>query len=431
MRFHLLACTFALAACGSDHSGGTVDAPDNGGGDGAMIGDSLGGNPQTVTVTLTNHPTDATTYGFIAAYQDGASAWQVAPAPTGDTYSFTVNSPVWGFAWTCAVPNTQIARVELAYFTIAERNSLTEEVPPACTDRDTPSGVTGTVQNLPGSSGGVYRAVYAQSRPGFVGSTSGNFGVEGPTGPHDLFITHQTGGGGGFTTDAVARTTATAPATGVTVNWTTSKAVATAAITAPANTLHSTTLYSAGNTKLQFSLSTTPTMVGLAASQATSGDIYVQTMIANGTGANEVAEAWTTTVGVLTFTMPPALGGAISTVPTTMPYPVVSTMWNSYTSGVGYIWDAQQGPTTGTTSPLEWTALLGAGYLGSSPHYQIPDLSQLAGWSASYQFQTGSQIRGTVSALTSSAGAGDFPTVQPAAAGTTRTLASSSWTVTP
>jgi len=44
---------------------------------------------------------------------------------------------------------------------------------------------------------------------------------------------------------------------------------------------------------------------------------------------------------------------------------------------------------------------------------------------------TGTPVLGTLLATTSSAGAADFPTVNPAANGTTRALVTSGWTVTP
>jgi hypothetical protein len=61
----------------------------------------------------------------------------------------------------------------------------------------------------------------------------------------------------------------------------------------------------------------------------------------------------------------------------------------------------------------------------------MPDLSMLAGWSASLQLVSGSPVNGTVLATTSSVGATDFPTVNPAPSGTTRALVTSGWSVTP
>src|SRR5437899_6431426 len=129
--FYVASLVAVAAACGSSNSKGN---PDGNNGDGTSS-DSLTGGPTTVTVTLTNAPTNAAMYTFIAAYQDGASAWQLAPAPSGDTYTFTINSAAWGFAWTCLVPNFNVARVELAFFATSEKTSLTENVPQGCTAR--------------------------------------------------------------------------------------------------------------------------------------------------------------------------------------------------------------------------------------------------------------------------------------------------------
>src|SRR5438270_1016738 len=100
MRSSLFAIV-ALAACGSSHSGSGGDAA-GGGGDGSGSSDaSGGGGPASVMVTLTNRPDNAATFSFLTAYQDGSGPWTAAPAPTGDTYTFTINSAAWSFAWTC------------------------------------------------------------------------------------------------------------------------------------------------------------------------------------------------------------------------------------------------------------------------------------------------------------------------------------------
>lgn len=432
MRSLALAFVLAAACGGSNSSSNNGDAN---GGDGN--GDSLGGNPTTVTVTLTNHPTDAGTYTFIAAYQDGAAAWQAAPAPAGDTYSFTINSPVWGFAWTCIVPNTNpaIARVELAYFTVSEKTSLTETIPNACTDRVTNVGLAGTASNL-NNGGNGFRAYFASGSRA-VSATTGQFGIETPAGTHDLFVTHAGGVGGFGPVDATARTSATAPSTTANVDWNTSAATATTAVTAPTGALITTTLYSAGGTQVGLGTSGGnggggSFVTAIAAAQAMSGDLYSMAATMRATGSSEIVENWATTVSAQTFTDPAALGGATSSVPTTMPYPIVMTTWNAYASSIGYTWGAHQGlGSAAGLFPLEWTALLGSGYVGTMPRFQMPDLSMLAGWSTSLQFQTGTQVGGTSAALTSSLGASDFPPVNPAAAGTQRVVATSSWTVTP
>jgi len=425
-----LAFVLALAACGSSNSGSKTDANGNGDGNGGG-GDTPGGNPTTVTVTLTNHPNTAATYTFIAAYQDGASAWQPAPTPSGDTYTFTINSPVWGFAWTCVVPgNTPIARVELAFFTTAEKSSLTETVPNACTDRGTMNvGVSGTVSNL--TNGGTgFNASYATRTNRVTGST-GAFALEGPPGAHDLFVTHAAITGTSGAVDNVVRGTATGPQTGVAVDWSTAVAATTVNATLPQGATPTSTLYSAGGTQVTLSLGGT-TLVGLDSTQAMTGDVYDFTSTTRAQGSSETSEIWTSTVADQTFTAPAPLGGATSSVPATTPYPIIMTTWNGYTNANGYVWDARQGIAGGTGgSPMQWTAIIGPGYVGSMPRFQMPDLSMVSGWSAMLQLQTGQPVNGTVVAETSSAGATDFPNVNPAANGTTRTIVSSGWTVTP
>jgi hypothetical protein len=60
----------------------------------------------------------------------------------------------------------------------------------------------------------------------------------------------------------------------------------------------------------------------------------------------------------------------------------------------------------------------------------MPDLSRLPGWSAALHFVAGTPATGEVTAMTSSAGAIDFPPGPPVA-GTSRVFAHSTFTVTP
>jgi hypothetical protein len=137
-----------------------------------------------------------------------------------------------------------------------------------------------------------------------------------------------------------------------------------------------------------------------------------------------------------TYPSPPALGGAIATVPVTTPYPEVKTVWTAYANAVGYTWSASQPLTAaqcGSANPctVSWSTAISAGYAGSQPSFQMPNLSQLAGWSASFQFVPGTTVSGEVFAQTSSAGESDFPPALPALGGTNRRFASSSYSVTP
>jgi len=60
----------------------------------------------------------------------------------------------------------------------------------------------------------------------------------------------------------------------------------------------------------------------------------------------------------------------------------------------------------------------------------MPDLSHLPGWSKALQLVAGTMATGEVTAMTSSAGAPDFPPKSPVA-GTKRVFAHSTFTVTP
>ncbi len=444
MRTLLVASMFALAACGGSHSAGNPDGNGNGNGDGNSNGDSLGGNPTTVSVTLTNRPNTAATYTFLVAYQDGASAWQLAPAPTGDTYSFTINSPAWGFAWTCLVPQVNVGRVELAYFATSEKTSYTENVPRECSDRyPTVVGVSGAVQNENATTENF--ASYA-GRTVQVVHTNGNdtFTMEGPMGPHDLVVTHVTLGtgvaAGGQVDHAAVVRGVTAPTTTASVDWSTAQAVTTGNVTATTGAIVTTSLYTAGGTTVTMTTQGAApyTSAGLDASQAVTGDVYDQQVLVRGTGATSILDTWVSTVADQTYTAPTALGGATSSVPTMTPYPEIMTTWNGYTGAIGYAWDARQGGgTVGGVPAVRWTAILGTTYLGGSPKFQMPDLSTLAGWSQSFAFSpTGGTVAGSVAAYTSSGGAADFPgAVQGrgsnGAPGITRTTVTGDWTVTP
>src|SRR5262249_11673254 len=154
----------------------------------------------------------------------------------------------WAFAWTCVDTFTASSHVELAYFTVAERTSLSDSVPDGCTDRlPARVGVSGSVTNLPNT--GTDSANYGD-RMSTVPRTTGAFSFESPPGPSDLIVT--TGGAvtGGSRVSAAARTTATAPTTTATLDWNTSKAVQTAPVTVPTGATFTTLFWSAGGTFL-------------------------------------------------------------------------------------------------------------------------------------------------------------------------------------
>jgi hypothetical protein len=441
MRNLLVATMFALAACGGSHSSGHPDS--NGNGDGNGNGDSLGGNPTSVSVTLTNRPNTAATYTFLVAYQDGASAWQLAPAPSGDTYTFTINSPAWGFVWTCIVPRTNLARVELAYFATTEKTSFTENIPVGCSDRyPGPAGLSGAVNNLQ-TTNENFASFAGATNPVNQAANADTFAFpETPPATHDLLISHATvtNTTAAVVDQVVVMRGVTAPMTGVTIDWNSSVATATANVTATTGAIATTTLYTAGGTTLRMSAQTTAPYAsyGLDSTQAMTGDVYDQQVVDRGAGASAIVDTWVSAIADQTYTAPPALGGATSSVPTTMPYPEIMTTWNAALNAIGYAWDARQGGgAVGTVPTVRWTVLLGPTYIGSSPRFQMPDLSMLTGWSAGLAFSTtGGMVMGNVAAYGSSGGAADFPAAVPGrgsngAPGTTRTTVTSDWTVAP
>jgi hypothetical protein len=451
MRSTLASIAIALlAACGSSNSGKTPDG-NAGGGDGGG-GDGSRGGPATVTVTLVNHPDTPATFSFVAAYQDGGGAWQAAPAPTVDAYTFTINSAAWGFAWTC-IPTVAggTKRVVLAYFSTGEKTALTETVPAECTDRlGTPVRLSGTVTNLPlVTQGGMTYVAYFADRKAVVSSGmvpgTGAFNMEVLPGTHDLVVgavatTGGTGGGGSVDIKSAAIVrgvavtgTTTAPAVDFSTAGNTN---ATVTVTADAGATvgAATTLYSAGATNVAFSAANLAPYEsdGLGSAATIAGDVYDQAIAVSENGASAVVESWTTAIQAQTYVAPAALGGATASVPTSAPYPEIETTWNAYSNANGYVWDAQQsGVAVSATAAIEWTAVLGPGYTGASPKFQMPDLSGLTGWKAGWQFEAGTDVAGSVMAQTSSGGLGDFPAAPPAPAGTTRAFASSGWTVTP
>lgn len=432
-----------VVACGSSNGTKTIDSA-NGSADGSV--DTPGGNPTTITVTLQDHPATAATYSFLAAYQDGASAWQLAPAPSGDVYTFTVTAPVWAFAWTCVPANTGTNRVELAYFATAEKTSLTETIPRECSDAyPTDATLSGTVTNMPSGSSG-YVALYEGRRTdvsktatagSFPGAAS-QFRV--PPGSHDLVIAHVSlaTGTASIPDLAIARSITAPATTAPIVNYSMSATLPSYAVTLGSVTgqvVVATTVYTAGGTTVPLvaedGTAASFTTESLASAQAVSGDIYDQSITISNNGATSLVDNWTTTVAAQTYVAPAALGGATSSVTAATPYPEIKTTWNAYPSATGYSWSARQGGTAAAPT-LRWRAIAGPGYLGANPVLQMPDLSMLAGWSnTSWAFQAGTVVNGNTAALTSSGGAGDFPPVVPATAPVQRAAVAADWSVTP
>ena len=189
----VLAVLCALA-CGCDGaSSSSVDGGGSGHGDGGGGNYAPMASPRTVKLTLVNRPTNAAPFSFFVAYQDGAGEWKTAPAPTGDTYSFEINAPVYGVAWGCignVIGNTttQLRSVSTAHFAVAERTELTFDVPSRCTDDNSPTiTLGGQVTNRPFT--GVL-VVQFGTRTAFVSNQSGGFNLQTPPGTHDLIVSH-------------------------------------------------------------------------------------------------------------------------------------------------------------------------------------------------------------------------------------------------
>ena len=445
MRFALaLICVLAVA-CGSNSKGGGADS---GGDDGSnsMIdapnGDSTIGGGTTIHVTLTNHPSNAAMFKFLVAFQDGSGAWKLAGAPSGDTYSFDVNSPSWGVVWTCVAG--QFRAVTEVHFAVAERTSLTMNVPAGCTD-NAPATValTGTVSNRSG--GGIWLVDFGGTA-GFVNPQTGAYKLAVVPGTGDVVLRHvQSAGnvGNDFTTTEALVDRAVTVTGATTHDLDASNVIATQSfnvnipLTTTSRALATTLLYSAGGAQPMMNRVTSNfESDALAATQGVSGDVYDQQIAVTANGQTAIVTNATATPGDQTFTAPTPLGGATSQVTTTSPYPIIHTTWSSYPSTIGYVWNGNQGPTPqqcGTASGcvINWTAVLSPGVTGSSPGYTMPDFSGLAGWDNSLAFVTGTTVTGYAEAGISSGGASDFPPVTPPPAGTQRTYVRSAFTVTP
>lgn len=431
-----------LVACGNSNAG----SPDASGGDdqpGDDSGNGGGNTPHTVKLTLTNRPMNADNFSFLVAYQDGAAPWKLAPAPSGDTYTFTVNAPSYGVAFTCisaasATTTTQPRSVTAAYFAVGERTELTLAVPDRCTDRNSGQGTImlgGSVTNRPS---GTLVVVWG-GRSAFVGAQSGNFQLTAAPGTHDLFVVHVVPeGNGDFYTDEawVAR--------GVTLNsngnriidfseaqQTSTYGVDVGPLDVGTRATAMTTLYTANGSQAQLVRENANWgTVALADAQMQTTDVYEQSIQVTSTGKSATLSEATNDPIDQTFTAPPPLGPVQSSVLAKMPYIELQATWPAYASSVGYTWVATQqlsGSQCGSNGnssscSVTWQAYLSPGVTGAMPAFAMPDLSSLAGWKPALQFVAGATpVAGGVTAQTSSAGAADFPAGVPAN-GTTRTF---------
>jgi hypothetical protein len=420
-----LLCVLAIVACAcgnSSGSGADGGAGDDGGGD---LIDSLGAGPHTIELTLTNRPNNALPFSFVVGYQDGGAPWQVAPAPTGDVYSFQVTAPSYGVMYACIanVPGssglTQMRAVNIAHFAVAERTKLTLDVPQRCSDRLNTVTLSGSVTNRP--LGGAIAVQYG-NRSAFASSQTGVFAMQVPLGVHDLVVLHLVSDGNGdFHTDKAVtlRDFTVNGLTSKTINFSTAQETDSYDVTVGvmnARIVASTVLYTANGTQ-----GTITRQTGMWESDALPSalrlptDVYDQSIAVLTLGHGSTITNATSTPGQLDYTAPPALGDVTATVTATEPH-IVETSWPEYADAIGYTWVAAQDDVCGgsTTCAVTWTAYLSPGVTGMSPSYRAPDLSTVTGWKAEYDFAA-VPIGGSITAIRSTAGPGDFPTGIPAA----------------
>jgi hypothetical protein len=181
----------------------------------------------------------------------------------------------------------------------------------------------------------------------------------------------------------------------------------------------STTFWSAGGTVITLAhnggLARYGSTVGLGTAIGP-GDVYNQQIRVppsdfGGIQEDTTIQNWTAIIADQTFTHPAPLGLVATTILPEAPLHF-ETSWSAHPDALGYRWEARQGEVI-------WRATLSAGYAGGAPQFVLPDLSALPGWTAALELQFAS-MTGGVTAVTSTAGAVDFPTVDPAPAGTQR-----------
>jgi hypothetical protein len=441
MRAALVGCAI-VAGCG----GGGAGMPPTGDGGGI---DGTNPNATTIMFTLNNAPSDAGAFAFVAAYQDGDGAWKPAPARSGDTYAFDVSSATWGFAYTCQAnvnlngTATALRNVVEYHFAVAERTSWTEDILARCTDRIAYVSLSGTISPLPPNQT-TYRVAYNDSVV-FINRTTGSYAMLVAPGTHDLLVFRgsERGTPGDFLIDraVVQRNVAVNAAT--TRNVDASNATQTPSLTvsiagSPTSSETTTSLVTGNGTAVAVAeLTKAPFMsTALATAQAAAGDVYDQRVTAEfvKTQPVTVTTATTTPANVSIATAPTPLGAVTMAKAAAAPYAMFRSTWPGYAGAVGYTWSLAQTPPAagcgGSACTITWTAWVSPGAIGAMPSYTMPDLSQLPGWSNALQFVAGTMATGDVTAVTSSAGAMDFPP-KPPTAGTKRVFAHSTFTVTP
>ena len=433
-----VAALLAVSACG-----GTSPTS----GDGGHGSDGPSGSGTPITVTLDAVPGDRSFYSYIAAYQDGDGAWQLAPPPENNVYTFKVNGPTWGFAYTCAVivvtggVATSLRDVVERHFTLSERTTAMISLPPRCTDQGMYVALSGNIANR--VTGGGYIVTF-NSRSVFA-DAMGNYTLLVPTGTHDLIAMHGINGGtaGDFIADSafVQRNVAVNAASTQNINAQQMAGVQSFGVTvngAASEEDAVTVLYSAGGTPATLvNLSKAPLKSeALAAGQAAAGDVYDQKINVAAIASQPITTTTATaTPAAQTFMGGTPLGAASVMSASAMPYPIFKTTWAAYPNAIGYTLSLNQTPPAAgclgsSACNITWTVVLSPGAVGASPAYTMPDLSMLTGWNKQIQFVPGTIVKGEVTAMTSSAGPMDFPAGQPAV-GTTRLFAHAVFNITP
>jgi hypothetical protein len=436
MRKLLIAClaTASVAACGGSSKTKTADAAK--GSDSGSAGSDGQLSPTTVTVTIGDIPT-ANANNYIAMFQDGNGAWQVAPAPDAGVYTMTIDSATWSFAFACAATTPLTSgEVEIYSFSVQERTSFSSAPPAFCRTTTAPvtNTVAGTITGIPvtgAETTGTFKVYFdgLELDVPAVATGTATFTLDTvPEAKHDLFVVHMPPVavvGGPDNADMVYRkVTDETTGSAMAIDWTT--AIATQVV-AGAGSPTTTELFGAGTDPILATASTSGVFLG--SSSQTANDIYEQ--VASFVGGADFSESWLgNTVTGPDLNEPATLGGIQSSETATTPYPILSTDWAVYANAAGYQLVATEPDGTGATAgTLTWFVVMSPGYVGSSPKFVMPDFSAITGWTAATQFTAG-MVSVNVEPLTSSAGVMDIPFVNPAAVGTTRGRTIASATVT-
>jgi hypothetical protein len=326
--------------------------------------------------------------------------------------------------------------VNLAHFAVAERTTLTLDVPQRCSDRVANMvTLSGSVTNRP--QGGVIAVQYG-NRTVFASNQTGVFAMQVPLGVHDLMVFHVVPEGNGdfYVDEAITLRdfTVNGP-TSRTIDFSTSQTTDFFDVTVDvmnARIVASTVLYTANGTQ-----GTITRESGMWETDALPDalrrptDVYDRSIAVLTVGHGSTITSATSTPGPFDYAAPAALGDVTATVATGQPYPIVEAAWSDYPEAVGYTWMAVQDDVCsgGATCSVTWTAFLSPGVTGMMPSYRMPDLSALTGWKGEYEFAS-APIGGSVTAIRSTAGATDFPTGIPAA-GTQRVFVRTDFDVAP